>query len=173
MFVLPFIIFSYSVLFILAYIFLIDAIDDILGEVKPLYLRKRIITRILDLINLQKAEIERLAERDKKNVDIIHTAMNDYAELQKQVDELTEKLGKVLLGVKIDEVLIAKGVEQAVKDTAKEILQGFNKWLKQAISDSYDKSVKGSIHYGGKNSAFHEVKELVGKVAKEKGVEVE
>ena len=49
----------------------------------------------------------------------------ENAELQKQVDELTDKLGNVLLGVKADEMLVAKGVEQAVKDTAKEILQEF------------------------------------------------
>ena len=45
------------------------------------------------------------------------------AELQKQVDELTDKLGKVLLGIDIDKMFVAKGVERAVKDTAKEILQ--------------------------------------------------
>lgn len=50
-------------------------------------------------------------------------------ELQKQVDELTEKLGKVLLGVKADELLVAKGVEQAVKDTAKEIFQMLKKYF--------------------------------------------
>ena len=66
-----------------------------------------------------------------------------------------------------------EGVEKGQKDTEKEILQGFNKWLNQAISESYDKSVKGSVRYGGMNTAFHEVKELVKKVAEEKGVEVE
>lgn len=66
-----------------------------------------------------------------------------------------------------------EGVEKGQKDTEKEILQGFNKWLNQAISISYEKSVKGSVRYGGMNNAFHEVKELVKKVAEEKGVEVE
>jgi hypothetical protein len=47
------------------------------------------------------------------------------------------------------------------------------KWIKQAISDSYEEAVKGSVRYGGKNTAFHEVKELVKKVAESKGVEVE
>ena len=44
-----------------------------------------------------------------------------YRQYEKQVDELTDKLGKVLLEIDIDEMLVAKGVEQAVKDTAKEI----------------------------------------------------
>ena len=77
----------------------------------------------------QKAEIERLTEKDKKNVDIIHTAMNDHIKLQKQVDELTDKLKKILLGVKADEMLVAKGVEQAVKDTAKKYAKAICKEL--------------------------------------------
>ena len=66
---------------------------------------------------------------------LIYRLQGENTELQKQVDELTEerenmqdvilgledKLANVLLGIKADEVLIAKGVEQAVKDTAKEI----------------------------------------------------
>ena len=65
-------------------------------------------------------------------------------------------------------------IEQAVKDTAKEILQGFNKWLKQGISDSYEIAVLNSDGFhGGRNRAFHEVKDLVKKVAESKGVEVE
>ena len=65
-------------------------------------------------------------------------------------------------------------LKQAVKDTAKDILQGFNKWLKQAISDSYEIAVLNSGGFnGGRNRAFHEVKDLVKKVAESKGVEVE
>lgn len=57
-----------------------------------------------------------------------------------EIERLTEKLGNVLLGIKADEVLIAKGIEQAVKDTAKEILQT----IKRAKEN-------GQIHY---NEAF-------------------
>lgn len=64
-------------------------------------------------------------------------------------------------------------IEKASKETAEEILQGVMKWLNQAISDSYNKSVCGSTHDGGRNTAFHEVKDLVKKVAESKGVEVE
>ena len=42
--------------------------------------------------------------------------------LQKQVDELQDRLASVLVGIKADELLVAKGIEQAVKDTAKEII---------------------------------------------------
>ena len=56
---------------------------------------------------------------EEKTITISLDEYNRLLESQKQVDELTEKLGKVLLGVKADEVLIAKGVERAVKDTAK------------------------------------------------------
>lgn len=90
------------------------------------------------------AEIERLTEENKQleeeidlEVDLqtqrkrqiiaesqefIDELANKNAELQKQVDKLTAKLGKVLSGIKMDELLVAKGIEQAVKDTAKEIL---------------------------------------------------
>ena len=84
---------------------------------------------VLDLINRQKEEIERLKRRNGNKIitiDNLEVTIMDLekqnAELQKQVDELTDKLGKVLMAVKADELLIAKGVEQAVKDTAKEIL---------------------------------------------------
>lgn len=51
----------------------------------------------------------------------VSDVMKQNSELQKQVDELTDKLGKVLSGIKADELLVAKGIEQAVKDTVKEI----------------------------------------------------
>ena len=69
--------------------------------------------------------------------------------LKKQVDELTDKLGKVLSGIKMDELLVAKGIEQAVKDTAKEILSMFDdrnyiseKDLKKAIAERYGLEVE-------------------------------
>ena len=73
-------------------------------------------------ISEQKAEIERLTEEKKTLVWL-------NQDLKKQVDELTEKLGKVLSTVGIDEYQQSKAVEQAVKDTAKEILQ----WLKAKV----------------------------------------
>ena len=66
-----------------------------------------------------------------------------------------------------------RGYEKGKKDAATEILRGFNKWLNKAISDSYDRSVSGCVRQGGMNTAFHEVKELVKKVAESEGVEVE
>ena len=66
-----------------------------------------------------------------------------------------------------------RGYEQGKKDEATEILQGLCKWIKQAISDSYNKSVNGSVKDGGRNIAFHEIKDCLGKIANFKGVEVE
>lgn len=83
-----------------------------------------------DLVSRQKAEIERLTE-ENGNISQSYIEVCDInAELQKQVDELTDKLGKVLLGIDIDEMLVAKGVERAVKDTAKEIYD----WLKEHLA---------------------------------------
>lgn len=128
-------------------------------------------------IEQQKAEIERWKEEYSwldckcqaiqkqikdlnKTLDLwqddIHYLQCDKAELQKQVDELTDKLGKVLLGVKADELLVAKGVEQAVKDKAKEILQ--------YVGDLYD---DGDQRFRLKDYQWH--KDL----CKRNGVEVE
>ena len=41
--------------------------------------------------------------------------------LKKKVDELTDKLGEVLMSIKMDELLVAKGVERAIKETVEEI----------------------------------------------------
>lgn len=76
-------------------------------------------------------EIERLTKESDEMFDrhakenqaasiLIEQRNNEIAELKKQVDELTDKLGNVLLGIKADELLVAKGIEQAVKDTAKQ-----------------------------------------------------
>lgn len=128
----------------------------------------------------QKAEIERLNGCILTYAETLGNEQQKNAELQTKVDKL--KAENAILNKQVDrndkaivrEMNIGyKNERQAVKDTTREILQGFNKWLKQAISDSYDKSVKGSAYQGGRNNAFHEVKELVKRVAESKGVEVE
>ena len=122
----------------------------------------------LDLINRQKAYIERLTEEldfykganrelTEKDAYLKQCAdqfLADYQKAQKQVDELTDKLGKVLSGIKMDELLVAKGIEQAVKDTAKEILQEL--WLEtEAIEND------------------EWVREKIKEIAERKSVEVE
>ena len=79
--------------------------------------------KILDLINRQKAEIERLTWTSNIQRDGTRLYERRCEELQKQVEKLTDKLQKVLLGIKADEVLVAKGIEQAVKDTVKEMIE--------------------------------------------------
>lgn len=116
----------------------------------------------------QKAEIERLTEETNQDT-ITHIDLctenfllrKQNAELQKQVDELTDKLGKVLSGIKMDELLVAKGIEQAVKDTAKEIYS--------EIDDS-DILVLETQEYGEiEVVSMERLKEII----KSKGVEVE
>lgn len=148
----------------------------------------------------QKTEIERLTE-ELKNLDWYkmwhnrhQTEINDLTlELETYrptklsghgqckcancgsvswTDWFSRYKGKTLCNECLKEIMTTEE-KQVVKDTAKEILQGFDKWLNQAISDSYNKSVCGSMHHGGRNAAFHEVKELVKKVSESKGVEVE
>lgn len=64
--------------------------------------------------------------------------------------------------------------DEVRKEKAKEILSGLVHWLKGAIRDSYDHAVKNPFGiYGGKNHAFHEMLDLVKKVAEKEGIEVD
>ena len=124
----------------------------------------------LDLINRLQNENERLTEEKYKVEQNLKQCENGYelelhteryknAELQKQVDELTDKLGKVLSTVGIDEYQQSKAIEQAVKDTAKEILQEIVKLRKE----------EHGIYY----SAYDYAIEIGKRVRKKYGVEVE
>ena len=128
-----------------------------------------------------KAEIERLTEREtflenawktsRESTQTVEIALKANRareeELQKQVDELTDKLGKVLSGIKADELLVAKGIEQAVKDTAKEIFEKLLGYIgSQQQFCIVDEEHKTLID-------CDKLFDFVGKLAKEKGVEVE
>lgn len=138
----------------------------------------------------QKAEIERMArEREtanKKDLMYWFKAYGECAEdcanyacengvlqaknseLQKQVDELTDKLGKVLSGIKADELLVAKGIEQAVKDTVKEIL----KEIKERFVASY--LLPTGLDLPAKRVKYAKITEdELDELAKKYGVEVE
>ena len=85
---------------------------------------------VLDLIQRQTAEIERLTEERDKYKEKWQTAYINELNLQKQVDELTEINieerdihFKIICGYK-DEIA---RLEQAVKDTAKEICEMINR----------------------------------------------
>ena len=74
----------------------------------------------LDLIQRQKAEIERLTEYNANLNGMCLEFTDKNTELQKQVDELIEELCETrICATVLSEKLKAK--EQAVKDTAKEI----------------------------------------------------
>lgn len=119
--------------------------------------------------NLEK-ELDEHEEFTKKAKAEIERLTEENAELQKQVDELKERAKIDLENERNWGKIQAK---QAVKDTAKEILQELLKWLNQSISFSNGKSLNGSIQYGAMNKAYHEVKRRVKKIAESKGVEVE
>lgn len=110
---------------------------------------------------LQK-QVNKLKEENEYLDIVAKQALTDYQNTQVQVDELTDKLGKVLLGIKADEVLIAKGIEQAVKDTAKEILIAVQKKITH---------LRANGHLG-REQDIRLSRFLVGK-AQDYGVEVE
>ena len=109
----------------------------------------------IDLIHRLQDENERLT---KEKSFATHKMMESKAkavELQKQVDELTDKLGKVLSTVGIDEYKQSKAIEQAVKDTAKEILKTIK--------------LNGTFGYGG----YVIYDSTIERIAERYGVEVE
>ena len=145
--------------------------NDVLGQVKPLYLRKRIVREIFDLIRRLQDENERLMERvfdctavieynekfskeiqsatillEQRNKEIaeqkteierlteerdvylddcsavrhkIRQEIEEKFELQKQVDELKKENNDLLHE---RQMAFMDGHQQAVKDTAKEII---------------------------------------------------
>ena len=114
-----------------------------------------------------QTEIERLKEENEYLDMVAKQALTGYQNTQVQVDELTEKLGKVLSGIKADELLVAKGIEQAVKDTAKEIFEKLLGYMgSQQQFCIVDEEHKTLID-------CDKLFDFVGKLAKEKGVEVE
>lgn len=110
----------------------------------------------------QKAEIERLTElneayKEVKHIDIIHELSKQNAELQKQVDELTELCEKTQdeYAKEIADYIKAK-IQQAIKDTAKEIyfkvkhesgielsvLNDLALWIKERFGVAVEKWIK-------------------------------
>lgn len=106
---------------------------------------------VLDLINRQKAEIERLTEENGYIKAHADQFLADYQKAQKQMDELKEERENM------QAVIFALEAEkrQAVKDTAKEII----KWIK----------LNGLLAYGG--YVIHD--STIEQMCKKYGVEVE
>ena len=119
----------------------------------------------------QKAEIERLTEENEYLDMVAKQALTDYQNTQVQVDELTEKLGKVLSGIKADELLVAKGMEQTVKDTAKEILPEMLARAKR-LKEQFDSTTYGTNREHLIATIEIEI-EGIKNLAKRYGVEVE
>lgn len=108
---------------------------------------------VLDLIHRQKAEIERLTEERQKWFDAsvdtqgqLNTVRLENAELQKQVDELTDENSRLNNCVMSEEQvrkccadIIQETRQQAEKDTAKEIAN----WLTTTVNE--DKNVLSRI----------------------------
>jgi hypothetical protein len=88
---------------------------------------------------LKQAYIDQLKEENKELVSAkVFELKTENAELQKQVDELTDKLGKVLSTVGINEYQQSKAVEQATKDVVKDLLIEFNEWINEHYDAKYD-----------------------------------
>ena len=105
--------------------------------------------------NRQKAEIERLMKKlDITNEQLYHSCM-DKGELQKQVDALTEERENMQAEI----IATEESRLQAVKDTAKEIL------------DELDLFFKGTTFRKGYE--FKKIDEKLKEIAERKGVEVE
>lgn len=83
----------------------------------------KMCTDLEDKNRALQEQVDELTDEKDKYQEKWQTSYMNELNLQKQVDELTDKLGKVLSGIKADEFLVARGVEQAVKDTAKEIFE--------------------------------------------------
>ena len=123
-----------------------------------------------EVINRQKAEIERLTDKLGKvlsNVNVkdeLHFArlQEENAELQKQVYELKQENSVLSVTVELQD----EAIEQAVKDTAKEIFK--------EIFESCVFSFKGNDDYKkGFCDALEQYDKQLRDLAKQKGVEVE
>ena len=93
----------------------------------------------LDLINRQKAEIKRLTEENRKLGNEWDITTRYCAELQKQVDD-GKKLYDFFEKLCYDYHKLEGKCKQAVKDTAKEILQGLID--KAYVNDCIDLTIK-------------------------------
>ena len=120
----------------------------------------------LDLINRQKAEIERLKQSNKNILFVNEYTMKQNAEIQKQVDELKERLqfAEEVWEEDCDDDL-ENFYEQVVKGTAKEILDEFYLWIGQDFDDMPD---GGFIHI-----MKEDFKRRMDELLKRYGVEVE
>ena len=156
---------------------------------------KKIIDGLYETIDKKQEEIERLTENLKNVVKISNenrekfiTAYNDYLNaesrehaLQKKVDELTEKNKNLKYSLDTANGYIKKlaescetncdkfngiTVQQAVKDTVKEILQMVDSHLQQQDQWIINKTMGGSVY----KLAIEEIKLLI---KKRYGVEME
>lgn len=121
------------------------------------FLAKRIINK-----GYRKADEVRKEMRGE--IERVKAALTDAVRSFTRVETLYK--------IKCNELEAAK--KSAGKEKAKEILCGLVHWLNGAISDSYNFAVKNPLGiYGGKNLAFHEMLDLVKKIAEEEGVGVD
>ncbi len=107
----------------------------------------------------QKAEIERLTEENEHLDMVAKQALADYQNAQVQVDELKGKICELVA----DKCKLVVKEKQAVKDTAKEIIDELNS-IKPNVRSTY-----GVQEQVGVDIAINRVKTYF----KQKGVEVE
>ena len=109
---------------------------------------------VLSLIYRQKAEIEQLSNENGQLKAYNWGLEGREQELKQQVDELTDKLGKVLSGIKADKLLAARGTVRAVQDTADRIFrqvlalyQGLSKAERETMTFEW-KLLDLAVEYG-------------------------
>lgn len=131
------------------------------------------------MLKYQKAEIERLTEENaelQKEIERLKDenchdyhcmclAQQEKAELQKQVDELKEEMHKIESAANETYMLgFEEGEKQAVKDTAKELIEEIDN-----VKEIFPNDIVGYEQAQGWCMCIDKLKEI----AKNKGVEVE
>ena len=135
--------------------------NTVLGEVKPLYLRKRIVTEILDLIHRLQSDYSNLKERYVKVLDFNEKVI---AEQKTEIERLKIDLANEKNWGKIQ-------TKQAVKDTAKEILPEMLARAKR-LKEQFDSTTYGTNREHLIATIEIEI-EGIKNLAKRYGVEVE
>lgn len=107
--------------------------------------------------------VEQCQQMRRNILNLINRLKEENAELKAENERLTDKLGKVLLTVNMDDFHKAEEIDKARKETASEILEQVKFLVEERNgADLEDLSVDGTI-----------LEEILVELAKQFGVEVE
>ena len=139
------------------------------------------VGEIIDLIEWQQAEIERLTEENGWLSKECNKSTTECAELQKQVDGLTEENGQLRLENNDLEANLEKSYEIERANIQAEIACAGTSchWCKTVTEKDTAKEILGELYLFligttfTKENMYKKIKEKVEEIAKRKGVEVE